>query len=53
MAYETAVAANAKKMAFFHFDPSYNDEKLTYIENIFKNKNKNCFFAKEGLEICL
>lgn len=53
MAFDTAEAANAKKLAFFHFDPSYNDEKLTSIENIFKNKNKNYFFAKEGLEICL
>lgn len=53
MAYETAVAANAKKMAFFHFDPSYNDEKLTSIENFFKDKNENYFFAKEGLEVCL
>lgn len=53
MAYETANAANAKKMVFFHFDPSYNDEKLTSIETFFNNKNSNYFFAKEGLEICL
>lgn len=53
MAYETANAANVKKLAFYHFDPSYNDEKLTFIENIFNNKNKNYFLAKEGLEICL
>ena len=42
-----------KKLAFFHFDPSYNDKKLTSIEKIFKNKNENCFLAKEGLEICI
>ena len=53
MAFETATAANAKKLAFFHFDPSYNDEKLTFIENFFKQKNENYFFAKEGLEICI
>lgn len=53
MAYNVAQAANAKKLAFFHFDPSYNDEKLTYIENSFKNKNKDYFLAKEGMEICL
>ncbi len=53
MALNTANSAKAKKLAFFHFDPSYNDEKLTNIETIFKNKNKNCFLAKEGMEICI
>lgn len=53
MAFETANAANVKRLAFYHFDPSYNDEKLTTIENIFNKQNKNYFFAKEGLEICL
>ena len=53
MAYDCAKSANAKKLAFFHFDPSYNDKKLTNIEKIFKNKNENCFLAKEGLEICI
>ena len=53
MAYDVAVASNVKKLAFFHFDPSYNDEKLTNIEKIFKSKNKNYFLAREGLEICL
>ncbi len=53
MAYETMQNTNAKKLVFFHFDPSYNDEKLTNIENFFKNKNENCVFAKEGMEICI
>ena len=53
MAFETANAANAKKLAFFHFDPSYNDEKLTNIELFFNKRNDNYFFAKEGQEICL
>lgn len=53
MAYETASAANVKKLAFFHFDPTYNDEKLTNIEKIFNKQNENYFFAKEGLEICI
>lgn len=53
MAFATANAANVKKLAFFHFDPSYNDSKLTNIETFFNNQNKNYFFAKEGLEICL
>ncbi len=53
MAYDIANAMNAKKLAFFHFDPSYNDEKLTMIENFFKKKNINCFLAKEGMEVCI
>ena len=53
MAYNAAKDTNAKRLAFFHFDPTYNDEKLTNIEIFFKNKNENYFFAKEGLEICL
>lgn len=53
MAYDIAVAANVKKLAFFHFDPSYDDEKLTNIEKMFKSKNKDYFLSKEGLEICL
>lgn len=53
MAYETAQNANVKKMVFFHFDPSYNDEKLTKLENFFKTKDKSCVLAKEGMEICL
>ena len=53
MAYDVAKSANAKSLAFFHFDPSYNDEKLTFIEKIFKNKKINNFLAKEGMEICI
>ena len=53
MAFETAQSAKVKRLAFFHFDPAYNDEKLSIIENFYKNKNKNYFLAKEGLEICL
>ena len=53
MAYETAIAANVKKLAFFHFDPTYNDEKLTNIEKIFNKRNKKYFLAKEGMELCI
>lgn len=53
MAYNVAKSANAKKLAFFHFDPSYNDEKLTNIEKRFKNKSNKCFLAREGMEICI
>lgn len=53
MAFDMADSANVKSLAFFHFDPSYNDAKLTNVEKLFKSKNKDCFFAKEGLEICI
>ena len=50
---ETAAKANVKQLAFYHFDPLYNDEKLTNIEKFFKNINENYFLAKEGMEICI
>ncbi len=53
MALNSASASCAKKLALFHFDPSYNDEKLTFIENYLISKNPNCFLAKEGMEICI
>lgn len=53
MAVETAKSANVKRLACFHFDPSYNDVKLTKIEKELKIKSKNYFLAKEGMEICI
>lgn len=53
MAIETAQAAQAKKLAFFHFDPSYDDEKLKHIEAYYKNQFEGCFMAYEGCETVL
>lgn len=53
MAIETAKAALAKKLAFFHFDPSYNDEKLKNIEEYYKKQFAECFMAYEGCETVL
>lgn len=53
MAYETANSANVKRLACFHFEPSYNDDKLTKIEKELNTKNSNYFLAKEGMEICI
>lgn len=53
MAFETANSANVKKLACFHFEPSYTDLKLTKIEKELKIRNKNYFLAKEGMEICI
>lgn len=53
MAIETAKAAQVKKLAFYHFDPSYDDEKLKNIENYYKGQFEGCFMAYEGFEINL
>lgn len=53
MAIEVAKLAQTKKLAFFHFDPAYNDVKLTNVENYYKQQYENCFMAREGQEISL
>lgn len=53
MAENTAAASNAKRLACFHFDPSYNDTELRKIEKELTGRNKNYFLAKEGMEICI
>ena len=50
MAIETAKAAQAKRLAFFHFDPSYDDEKLKNIEKYYQKQFDGCFMAYEGYE---
>lgn len=53
MAIESAKLAQAKRLAFFHFDPSYDDEKLSNIEEHYQKQYPNCFMAREGKEITL
>lgn len=53
MAVESAKLAQAKKLAFYHFDPAYDDVKLENIERHYKHQFENCFMAKEGQEISL
>lgn len=53
MAIDSAKLAQAKQLAFFHFDPSYDDEKLSNIEKHYKQQFENCFMAKEYQEINL
>ena len=53
MAIECAKLSQARQLAFFHFDSSYDDEKLYNIEQYYKNQFENCFMAKEGNEIVL
>ncbi len=53
MAMESAKLAHAKKLAFFHYDPNYDDDVLAMLENELCKENENYYFAKEGLEIVL
>lgn len=51
MALEAQKQTGAEKLVFFHFDPSYNDDKLDEISKIYSTEN--AIMAKEGLEINL
>ncbi len=51
MAIENYKSAKAKKLFFFHYDPEYDDNKLSILEKEFSNMNENIFFAKENYEI--
>lgn len=53
MAIETAHMAKANKLFFFHYDPDYDDNKLSMLETEFCKSNEKVFFAKENLEINL
>lgn len=44
--------ANAEKLVFFHFDPSYNDEKLDRIKEHYANQfGEKVILAYENLEL--
>ena len=53
MAIETALLAKAKKLFFFHYDPDYDDCKLSMLEAEFSRNNQSILFAKENLELVL
>lgn len=50
MAVEVMKQTKAKNLAFFHYDPSYDDVKLSRIKEYYTSDNKNVFMAYEGLE---
>ena len=52
MAIEAKKQANAEKLVFFHYDPSYDDEKLNSIKERYRGED-NAILAYEGLEIDL
>ena len=51
MALECQDYCHAKKVIFFHFDPSYDDVKLNSIAEIYGDLADKADFAYEGLEI--
>ncbi len=53
MALECQQQVNAEKLVFFHFDPSYDDEKLDLIKEQYKYTSDKAILAYEGLEINL
>lgn len=51
-AIEVQRQANAEKLVFFHFDPSYNDEKLDRIKEHYTNQfPEKVFMAQENMEL--
>lgn len=53
MAIETMKQTNSKKLVFFHYEPSYNDTKLSRIKEHYTTNYKNAYMSYEGLEIQL
>lgn len=53
MALDAQKQSGAKKLVFFHFDPSYNDETLQEISEHYAKVSENAQLAYEGLEISL
>lgn len=51
MALECQDYCHAKKVIFFHFDPSYDDDKLNSIAKVYGDLADKADFAYEGLEI--
>jgi len=51
MALEVKNQINAKKLVFFHYEPTYNDERLNGLGEMYASSD--AIMAKEGLEISL
>jgi len=50
-AIQVAVMAKVKQLAITHHDPDHNDEFLTKIEKECQDRFKDCFLAREQMEI--
>lgn len=51
MALECQKQTGAEKLVFFHYDPSYDDNKLNAIKEHYKDAADKAILAYEGLEI--
>ncbi len=51
MAIEVMKQTNAKNLAFFHYDPGYDDTRLNRIKEHYTSGSKNIHMAYEGLEL--
>jgi ribonuclease BN (tRNA processing enzyme) len=51
MAIEVMKQTKAKNLAFFHYDPSYDDFRLSRVKERYTLDNKNIIMSYEGLEI--
>jgi phosphoribosyl 1,2-cyclic phosphodiesterase len=45
----TAVAAEAKKLIFFHHEPTHTDRQLEQMEKDYANSKVQCIMAREGI----
>lgn len=53
MAVDVMKQTKSKNLAFFHYDPSYDDTKLARIKEHYVSDSKNVYMSYEGLEIDL
>ncbi len=51
MALEVKNQINAKKLAFFHYEPTYNDERLDQLAEMYASSD--AIMSREGLELSL
>ncbi len=51
MAIESMLQTGSKNLAFFHYEPSYNDEKLDKIKEYYSSDYKNLIMPYEGFEL--
>lgn len=50
-AVHAALAAEAKKLVFYHHDPAHTDSQLEHIENDYADCGIQCIMAKEGITL--
>jgi ribonuclease BN (tRNA processing enzyme) len=47
---EVMKQTEARNLVFTHYDPSYDDNKLTRIKEHYVSDNKNIYMSYEGFE---